>query len=153
MLGWPLNRWIQSNFADWAVFGAPRTYRGIPAKHEGLDFHVRVGDPVLACLDGEVIWASNQRMYAGGDSLYGSHIVIEHANGITTWYAHLDDMLSAIGDVVNKGDVIGVAGSSGLSSGPHLHLTVQHSGHGLAGYVVPDVVDPLMYLKRPNGAA
>ena len=151
MLGWPLDRWIQTSFEPWAVFNAPRTYRGIPAKHEGLDFHVRIGDTVLACLDGEVVWASNQRRYGWGDSLYGNHIIIKHADGIITWYAHLDDMLSAIGDMVNRGDVIGYAGNSGKSTGPHLHLTVQHIGHGLGGYVVNDVVDPMNYLKN-NGA-
>ena len=145
MLGWPLNRERQTFFADWAVFNASRTYRGRPAKHEGLDFHPRIGDEVLACLDGDVVWASDQRR-RGGDSLYGRHVIIEHADGLITWSAHLDDMLSAIGDVVEKGDVIGYAGDSGKSAGTHLHLTLQHIGHGLAGYVVNDVVDPLMYL-------
>lgn len=149
MLGWPLDREKQISFASWALLGAPRDYDGDGERddmHEGLDFHVRIGDPVLACLDGEVVWASNQRRI-GGDSLYGSHIIIEHADGIITWYAHLDDMLSAVGDVVNKGDTIGSAGNSGKSSGPHLHLTVQHLGHGLDGYVINDVVDPMTYLN------
>ena len=151
MLGWPLVREKQLYFADWAVFNASRTYRGRPAKHEGLDFHVIIGDKVVTCLDGDVVWASNQRRI-GGDSLYGSHIIIEHADGIITWYAHLDDMLSAIGDVVNKGDVIGYAGNSGKSTATHLHLTIQHLGHGLSGFVIPDVVDPLTYLQINNGA-
>lgn len=154
MLGWPLDREIQTSFATWALFNAPRDYNGdgiYDDKHEGLDFHARVGDPVLACLDGEVVWASNQLRGGLGDSLYGSHIVIEHDDGIITWSGHLDDMLSAVGDIVNKGDVIGSAGSSGKSTGPHLHLTVQHIGHGLDGYVVNDVVDPMNYLGENNG--
>jgi murein DD-endopeptidase MepM/ murein hydrolase activator NlpD len=150
MLGWPLCGEKQTRFADWAVFNAPRVYNGVPAKHEGLDFHGRIGDRVVACQDGEVVWASNQRR-SGGDSLYGNHIIIEHADGIITWYAHLDDMLSAVGDIVNQGDVIGYVGSTGKSDGPHLHFTVQHIGHGLAGYVVNDVVDPMTYLGI-NGA-
>jgi len=148
MLGYPLVRERQTEFAPWALIGAPRDYDGDGErddKHEGLDFHARVGDGVLTCLDGTVVWASDQRRI-GGDSLYGSHIIIEHDGGIITWYAHLDDMLSAVGDVVEKGDVIGYAGSSGKSTGPHLHLTVQHLGHGRSGFVIPDVVDPLEYL-------
>ena len=94
-----------------------------------------------------MIWASDQRR-SGGDSLYGNHIIIEHANGLVTWYGHLDSMLSAVGDVVERGDVIGWVGSSGVSTGPHLHLTVQHIGYGFDGFVIPDVVDPLDYLRR-----
>lgn len=154
MLGWPLERWIQTKFEPWALLGAPRDYDGDGErddKHEGLDFYARMGDTVLTCLDGEVVWASDQRR-SGGESLYGRHIIIEHADGIITWYAHLDDMLSAIGDVVNKGDVIGYAGNSGKSTATHLHLTIQHLGHGLSGFVIPDVVDPLTYLQINNGA-
>jgi len=81
-----------------------------------------------------------------GPSLYGNHIVIEHHDGIIVWYAHLDDMLSAVGDIVFKGELIGFAGNTGGSTGPHLHLTVQHIGYGMEGFVVPDVVDPRDYL-------
>jgi murein DD-endopeptidase MepM/ murein hydrolase activator NlpD len=148
MLGYPLAKEKQTEFADWAIFGAPRDYDGDGErddKHEGLDFHTNVGDGVLTCLDGIVIWASNQRR-SGGDSLYGNHIIIAHNDGMTTWYAHLSDMVSAIGDIVEKGDMIGYAGNTGKSTGPHLHLTVQHYGHGCHGFVIPDVVDPLNYL-------
>ena len=125
----------------WAIFDAPRSY----GPHEGLDFHVEIGDPVLSCLDGVVVWASDQRR-SGGDSLYGNHIIIEHEDGWVTWYAHLHSMLCIVGTHVNRGDCIGFAGSTGKSTGPHLHLTVQHIGHGLSGYVVSDVVDPQQYL-------
>ncbi len=97
-----------------------------------------------------MIWASDQRQ-SGGDSLYGKHIVIKHKDGLFTWSTHLNDMLSGVEDIVEQGDVIGWVGSTGKSTAPHLHLTVQHIGHGLAGYVVPDVVDPLEYLSI-NGA-
>jgi murein DD-endopeptidase MepM/ murein hydrolase activator NlpD len=150
MLGWPLGGEKQTVFYDWALFGAPRDYDGdeiFDDIHEGLDFHARVGDPVLACRDGHVVWASNQRRI-GGDSLLGSHIIIEHGDGLITWYGHLSNMLSAVGDVVELGDTIGWAGESGRTTGPHLHLIVQHIGHGLSGYVLPDVVDPLKYLEQ-----
>ncbi len=56
-------------------------------------------------------------------------------------------MLSGVGDMVKRNDVIGWVGETGKTTGPHLHLIVQHIGHGLSGYVIPDVVDPLNYLK------
>lgn len=150
MLGWPLNREIQTHFASWALFGAARDYDGdgiFDDKHEGLDLHALIGDEVLACANGEVVWASNQRRSIGGDSLLGNHIIIEHDNGLITWYGHLDDMKSAIGDVVLKGEVIGYAGNTGKSTGPHLHLIVQYPGNGVDGFVLPDVVDPIEYLE------
>lgn len=115
--------------------------------HEGVDLYARAGDPIVACLDGVVVWASNQRR-SGGDSDYGNHIIVRHGldDVWATWYAHLQYMVSGVGDVVKRGDRIGEAGSTGNSTGPHLHLTVQHIGHGLDGFVVPDVVDPEEYL-------
>lgn len=92
-----------------------------------------------------VVWASNQRR-SGGDSLYGNHIIIEHDDGWITWYAHLHSALRIVGSHVKRGDSIGLAGNTGKSTGPHLHLTVQHVGHGVSGYVVSDVVDPERYL-------
>lgn len=82
------------------------------------------------------------------DTGYGNHIAIKHAGGLTTWYAHLSEFHVEKGDLVKRGQLIGSMGSSGNSSGPHLHLTVQHEGHGYPGtYWLPDVVDPLDYLK------
>jgi murein DD-endopeptidase MepM/ murein hydrolase activator NlpD len=51
------------------------------------------------------------------------------------------------GNVVERGDVVGRVGDTGNADGPHLHLTIQHIGYGHSGYVIPDVVDPLDYLK------
>ena len=55
-------------------------------------------------------------------------------------------MLSTVGESVMRGQLIGAGGDTGKSSGPHLHLTVQHIGHGLSGYVVSDVVNPQNYV-------
>ena len=71
---------------------------------------------------------------------------MEHDDGWSTWYAHLDEIKITVGDYVGKGDVIGTSGNSGKSTGPHLHLTAQHKGHGLDGYYLPDVVNPEDYL-------
>jgi murein DD-endopeptidase MepM/ murein hydrolase activator NlpD len=128
------------------VFDAPRDYNddGISESlHEGLDMHCFLGDRVIAVKAGEVTWASNARQSDGEPSRYGKHIKIDHGDGLITWYCHLDDMLSAIGDVVEVGDTIGYAGNtSTVTMGVHLHFNVQHIGHGLSGYVVSDVVNP-----------
>ena len=99
----------------------------------------------MACLDGLVVWSSDQRR-SGGDLLYGNHIIIEHEGGWITWYAHLHSSLCIVGNRVKRGDSIGLSGNTGKSTGPHLHLTVQHVGHGLSGYVVSDVVNPEHFL-------
>ena len=153
LLGYPLNRPIQSNFADWALFGAPRDYNedGVwNEKHEGLDFAADIGDEVLSIEDGTVVWASNQRRI-GGDSLLGNHIIIDHGGGLISWYGHLNELEVVVGQVVLKGEVIGYAGTTGKSTVPHLHVILQHVGHGKSGYVLPDVVDPLGYINLSNG--
>lgn len=142
-LGWPLSGQKQKHFESWAIFNAFRDYDkdGIfDDKHEGLDFHAEIGDPVLACLDGKVVHISD------GTTAYGNYIIVEHDDDWVTWYAHLTVTLKAVGDFVKRGQTIGSAGSTGNSTGPHLHLTVQHRGHGLSGYVIPDVVNPQKYL-------
>ena len=147
-MGWPLGIEKQTRFESWAIFGAARDYDGDGVYddiHEGLDFYVEIGDPVLASLDGVVVWASDQRR-SGGASLYGIHVIIEHADGWITWYAHLDQLRCSVGKQVSRGDLIGLGGNTGNSTGPHLHYTVQHIGYGDTGYVIPDVVNPQSYL-------
>lgn len=100
-----------------------------------------MGDEVLACNSGVV-----RSVRDNGDSGYGKRVVVEHGDGWVTWYAHLSEFKCSVGDRVVRGQRIGLAGSSGRSTGPHLHLTVQHLGHGLSGYILPDVVDPLPLL-------
>jgi murein DD-endopeptidase MepM/ murein hydrolase activator NlpD len=149
MLAWPLpDRPVQTHFEDWAVFNAPRDYNDDGIKeslHEGIDIHCTRGDRVVAGKDGVVVWASDRRRSVDRLSRYGKHIVIDHSDGLFTWYCHLDDMLSGVGDVVEAGDGIGAAGNStlpGLVMGVHLHFVAQIIGQGLSGYVVSDVVNP-----------
>jgi murein DD-endopeptidase MepM/ murein hydrolase activator NlpD len=105
-----------------------------------LDFKADTGDKVLACLDGIV------RAVVNRTTGYGLHVVIDSPEGWTTWYCHLSKALVVAGDVVEKGGVIGEAGSTGNSTGPHLHLTVQNTTFGKPGYWKPNIVDPLEYL-------
>jgi len=91
-------------------------------------------------MDGEIVKAG---VHLDG---YGNYVVVKHADGWRTWYGHLDSISCAVGDLVRRHGLVGFAGSSGRSTGPHLHLTVQHWGHGSSGYNIPHVVDPQLYL-------
>jgi murein DD-endopeptidase MepM/ murein hydrolase activator NlpD len=99
--------------------------------HEGLDFTSPVGTEVYASGDGRVTYADY------GTDGYGIHVVIDHGFGYETLYGHLNQLKVRAGQRVKRGDLIGLSGNTGLSSGPHLHYEV-HKG-GIA-------VDPANYL-------
>ena len=131
-------------------FNAPRDYSFAPRKlqkHEGIDLAPILlgGEPpeALAAQRGVVtkVGSSTQG--------YGNYVRIDHrwgAERYVTWYGHLERALIEEGAYVNAGQVIGIAGSSGFSTGIHLHLTLQHLRRGLANYVIDDVVDPEPFL-------
>ncbi|MFZ2187765.1 MAG: peptidoglycan DD-metalloendopeptidase family protein [Candidatus Moraniibacteriota bacterium] len=87
--------------------------------HNGLDFSTPTGTPVLAAADGKVVAVGNNGRYA-----YGRYIAIDHGNGIITMYGHLSASKVSRGATVKKGDVIAKSGSTGNSTGPHVHFTV-----------------------------
>lgn len=89
--------------------------------HTGIDLAVPLGTPVRATLDGIVHVVVSM---AG----YGLHVIVDHGDGLTTLYAHLSAVTVAEGDAVAAGDVIGRAGSTGNSTGPHLHFEVRRDG-------------------------
>jgi hypothetical protein len=97
-------------------FGAPR---GGGRRHEGLDFPVPYGTRVGAAGRGTTIYAGYN--YGG----YGNLVVIQHRLGFTTWYAHLSSITSWVGERVVGGTRIGFVGSTGYSTGPHLHFEVR----------------------------
>jgi murein DD-endopeptidase MepM/ murein hydrolase activator NlpD len=98
--------------------------------HTGADMSAGSGTPIRACRSGTVVIAGSQ----GG---YGNAVVIDHGGGMATLYAHQSRIAVSPGQFVNAGDVIGYVGSTGMSTGPHLHFEVRLSGNP---------VDPAPYL-------
>ncbi len=99
----------------------PQIYNG--KGHTGVDFGVSIGTPIKAALGGEVVGVANTDLYRGCQS-YGKWIMIKHANGLSTLYAHLSVQNVRVGDMVGTGSVIGYSGNTGYSTGPHLHFGV-----------------------------
>lgn len=89
--------------------------------HDGIDLAAPVGAPIRAIADGQV-------MYADPHGGYGRYIVIRHNNGFTSHYGHCEKMDVAPGATVVAGQIIGTVGSSGVSTGPHLHFEIRHNG-------------------------
>jgi murein DD-endopeptidase MepM/ murein hydrolase activator NlpD len=89
--------------------------------HAGLDFGASWGSPIVAAADGQVVGAG----WAGG---YGRQVRIAHGGGILTSYSHMSQIVAEPGSFVHAGQLIGYVGSSGLSTGPHLHYEVRRMG-------------------------
>src|ERR1700754_2892586 len=106
-------------------------FLGRPAMHTGLDFRAATGDPVRATANGKVASSG----WAGG---YGRMVEVDHGNGLSTRYGHLSEIHVKVGDVVRIGQVIGAVGSTGRSTGPHLHYETRIDG---------DAVDPQKFLR------
>ena len=87
--------------------------------HSGIDFRAPVGTPIWPVMSGVVIKADNK--IAG----YGNLIVLKHDNGYETWYAHLSKIRVKVSDKVDTSQIIGEVGSTGRSTGPHLHLELR----------------------------
>ncbi|MBQ3179892.1 MAG: M23 family metallopeptidase, partial [Firmicutes bacterium] len=99
-----------------------RTLRGKRNLHTGIDMPAPKGTPIYACDSGEVILA---RWYGS----YGYCVIINHGNNMSTLYAHQSKLGCSVGDSVDQGDVIGYVGSTGNSTGNHLHLEVRKNGN------------------------
>lgn len=104
--------------------------------HTGLDLHGSMGDPIIAVQDGTVV--VSQKTDNGG---YGIYVDIDHGNGIKTRYGHMSRNIVNVGEVVKQGQVIGYVGSTGTSTGPHLHFEVR---------VNDEAVDPEKYINSSN---
>lgn len=96
-------------------------FNGKKSFHDGIDFAGKTGSAVISVADGIVSWA-------GMRGAYGGLVEIDHGNGYVTRYAHNKSLEVSTGDRVNKGDVIALMGSTGRSTGPHVHFEVLRDG-------------------------
>ncbi|MBN8995997.1 MAG: M23 family metallopeptidase [Rhizobiales bacterium] len=127
----PLTKPVQ-NAAITSRFGARiDPFFGRPAMHPGIDFAAYVGFPIHATAGGTVITAES----TGG---YGNMVEIDHGNGVTTRYGHMSKILVKAGQIIPKGAIVGLAGSTGRSTGPHVHYEVRIDGHA---------IDPIRYIN------
>ncbi len=122
---WPVKGWISSRYG----------YRVSPFTqhrelHKGIDIVNRAGTPVVATADGRVAFAGCRRGY-------GKMVIIDHGLGRVTKYGHLSKLIVSNGEEVVRGQKIGLLGSTGRSTGPHLHYEVVVNGHA---------VDPMAFL-------
>ncbi len=113
-----------------SVYGTKRVYnKKKKGQHLGIDYRAAIGDKVPATNAGRIVFA--------GDLFYtGWTVIIDHGLDVFTVYGHLSKTLVKAGDVVKKGDLIGLSGNTGRTSGPHLHWGVKIQGQYVDGFVL-----------------
>jgi len=125
---WPTHGWLTGTFG-----GRSDPFTGEPGYHQGLDISTEKGQPVYATADGTVEFSS----YTGD---YGNLIIIEHGFGLVTRYGHLSAFGVKPGQIVKRGDIIGYVGSTGRSTGAHLHYEILANDRH---------INPLQLLTQP----
>jgi len=118
---WPTTRRAISGW----TFHDPRN-----PSHIGLDIAARMWDPIVAIADGVVLFAD----WGGG---YGNLVIVDHQDGWRSYYAHFEEISVETGQAVRQGELLGGAGTTGFSTGPHLHFEIRYQGRP---------VDPFVYL-------
>ncbi len=106
-------------------------FTGVKSSHTGIDMACQTGTPIYAAMSGKVV-------YVGWSNIFGNYAIINHENGYQTLYGHMSKTLVSSGQRVSQGTRIGLVGSTGYSTGPHLHFTVYKNGK---------LVDPQTLLK------
>ncbi|MBM4332089.1 MAG: hypothetical protein FJ117_12870 [Deltaproteobacteria bacterium] len=127
---WPVLGHITSGFGDTRLSSSS----GGTRPHMGIDISAPSGTPVVAPADGVV-------SFAGRESEYGRLICLDHGHGYSTMFGHLKDLFVQTGDKVKRGQTIGTVGTSGKSTGPHLHYEVRINGNP---------VNPARYLNQSS---
>jgi murein DD-endopeptidase MepM/ murein hydrolase activator NlpD len=131
--GWPVDGgWVSSGFGLRAD-----PFTGHQSYHEGVDIASRLGSPILAMGDGVITWS-------GEKPGYGTLVEVTHESGLVSRYAHTRANLVKVGDRVTKGQAIALVGTTGRSTGPHLHFEVVRNGVA---------VNPARYLNQPGATA
>jgi murein DD-endopeptidase MepM/ murein hydrolase activator NlpD len=130
-----------------SVYSGYKVRRGSP--HRGTDIPLSVGDTIVAAFDGVVRFVGTPKQTGG----YGNLVVIRHSNGLETYYGHLSKALCEPNEAVKAGDVIGLGGSTGRSTGPHLHFETRYKGQAfdaerLIDFPTGTLRDSLFTLKK-----
>ena len=126
--GRPIKKgWLSSYFGT-----RKDPFTGLPAHHKGVDFAGKEGAAVIATASGVVSWSGDR--YG-----YGKLVEINHGNGLKTRYGHNKQLLVEVGDVVDKGEVIAKMGSTGRSTGPHVHYEILRNNKQ---------INPIKYVYR-----
>jgi murein DD-endopeptidase MepM/ murein hydrolase activator NlpD len=115
-----------------SAYGAVRQYDTGPGYHAGVDFDGELGDPVFAAADGLVVLAEPLQVR-------GNAVILDHGLGVYSNYFHMSELAVQQGESVSKGQIIGAVGSTGLSTGTHLHWEVRVGGIA---------VDPFEWTRR-----
>ena len=126
---WPVRGTISSDYGYRFIFGETNF-------HQGIDIPAPLGTAINAAADGTVV-------FAGERGSYGNLVIVSHANGFVTYYAHCSKFLVQAGDQVTQGQPIAAVGSTGRSTGPHCHFEVRYQN---------TPIDPLLYLPGENNA-
>ncbi len=124
----PIGAAFNSSSYGWRI----DPFNGNKAFHEGLDFTSNTGTPIRAAADGIV--SASELSHA-----YGNMVKIDHGSGLETRYAHASKLLVKVGERVIKGQIVALVGSTGRSTGPHLHYEIRLNGNSL---------DPRQYLQK-----
>jgi len=117
---WPTRGWVSRGYGM-----KYDPFTGYKQMHRGMDIASRTGTPIIATADGKVVQTSN-------DTMMGKYIVIDHGYGFRTRYGHLSQFKVKVGQKVKRGEVIALMGSTGYSTGPHLHYEVIRNGKFLS---------------------
>ena len=134
----PLSSFITSHYGNVRLFNNKKR-----SQHLGNDFRAAVGVPIPAANRGRVVFTGNL-------FFSGNLVVLDHGLDIFTLYGHLSKIRVNLGDMVNKGDIVGTAGKTGRVSGPHLHWGVRIGGHSVDGFsLVRDLIS-LKIMKWQN---
>jgi murein DD-endopeptidase MepM/ murein hydrolase activator NlpD len=132
MAALPIRKPVPGELDETSGFGVRMDpFLNRPAMHTGIDFRGTIGEPVRATASGTVTVAG----WSGG---YGRLVEIDHGNGLSTRYGHLSEIEVKVGQKVRIGEEIGRLGSTGRSTGPHLHYETRING---------EAVDPARFLR------
>ena len=130
---------VHGNVGDSLIVGSGGSMSRTAGGHSGLDISAPYGTPVEAAAGGTVV-----SMNASG-AAYGNHVVIKHNDGLYTLYAHLSSITVGLGAPVSAGQQIGTVGSTGASSGPHLHFEVRVNSP--TAFTASNFIDPVAWLR------